>query len=890
MCHKRVASVNPKQKFKCHSVNKFLECAFFSSWKREMSHHCPLDKEKYPLSTQILNYYLQYGRNRNLERYLKPARSKSSSEGSLSVATNKYVSQLTKSLENLNVIHNLAEQKAQSDSEGRDQEKPPEDEEVKTAKEKEPESGRRKGKYQFVIDSNVNITIPLNPLNPPQTVDARQQTEALPSTSHQPIESMPAREMPLERKQPVSTSPTSSVISNKQRLEWDSLADIGYEYCSLTEAQMNAQEKAALMKFFTERGLQLNHPLILLSPNLAGVKKKESNEQEKREKPQKAITKINFNEGSFVQSTPLRQPVEEKSSQTIDKEFLSKSVQAEKSALQEQNSDEQTPRELTDLQETRGSFEFFAPALVKVQKNKENISPSSSIRSAVSRNSTGEELKAHISNYLASSKTDGDDFQRSLHKATSLISLLLDSKSISSGTKKELVKKIFEKLEKNYRKSLSNTRSDISTNTSGQSNSQHSRKFYVDEYQKSEFLKEWLKPLTHSTGEYEPPKIMAQSQPVSESSLKSHLSDKNDDSKVSRKSSAKSSAKYSVNGNGEGISKESLAKELQLLRIDQEIQHLNEIKKMIVEERSKKATVVDDPSFGLRDSTQNDGESILSLTGASSWNSHCNMKQFVKNRSKLKTPSDRSTEGRGDIPNSNNVSSVSSGKYYSEPVELNYQGKVASKTKNAITPHSTTFSSLSSDSRDLPSGTRATKSTLKSAQTQTYDSIGRINNAVMNRQQQTKLESIAYIITLDRGAVSRVKHVKEYLEENRPEFLCSANERKNQIELQRQERHRRNDEREKLLKAKTLPMHKLHSLLKPQRHSPKSNSSVVYKQRTRRKYNNLEEQVRKRELQKTKTYKENIKMIQLMFNKNLQRKALQGDTNIPHSKPIIKSI
>uniref|UniRef100_A0A7G3B488 ALMS motif domain-containing protein n=1 Tax=Lutzomyia longipalpis TaxID=7200 RepID=A0A7G3B488_LUTLO len=871
--------------------------------KLKMSHQCPLDKEKYPLSTQILNYYFKYGQNRNLEKYLKPARSKSSSEGSLSVAHNKYINQLTKSLENLNVLLNLGEKEA-AQEEGvaapqSAKEKSHEEEGKTPRKEKEPpESGRKKGKYQFVIDSNVNITIPLNPA---PIAEVRQHVEPLPGTSHQPIGNVAPPEMPLEGKQGVSTSPTSSVISNKQRLEWDSLADIGYEFCNLTETQMSSQEKAVLRKFFTERGLQLNHPLILLSPNIAGAKgsnvRKDGNDVERAPKPQKAVSKINFNEGEFSQSTPLRPPIahEEKSSQTTSKEFLSKSVQAEKSMLQEQNSEDQTPPQhpTGGLQETRGSFEFFGPP--RILQNKENISPTSSLKtsSSKSKNNTGDELRAHISSYLDSSQAE-DDFQRNLQRATSLITLLMDSKSISAGTKKDLVRKIFDKLAKSYR-SRSQSKSEISSNSR---TSEHSRRFYVDEFQKSEFLKEWLKPLTNSSGDYRAPEDASkpcsvvsqplskpQSQPVSEGSVRSQKTE----------TSRKSSAKFSGNADDQGVSKETLAKELQLLRIDQEIEHLRGIRKMILE-RSNRAQM--DPLQGIDD--QKYEESALSAAGTSSWNSHCNMKQFVKNRSKLKTPSDHSeaVESSGSIPNSQNISqSISSGKYYSEPVELNYQGKVVAKSKKSITPHSTTFSSLLSSSHDPLPAAPATaasvvpkRSTVKSAQTQTYDSIRGINNAVMNKQQQTKLESIAYIITLDRAADKRVKGVQEYLVENRPGFVCSANERKNQIELQRQERHRRNDEREKLLKAKTLPMHKLHSLLKPQRHSPKSNTSVIYKQKTRRKYNNLAEQIKKKEMEKTKTYRENIKMIQMMFNKNLQRKALHGETTIPHSVPVIKSI
>ncbi|GAB0092879.1 hypothetical protein DMENIID0001_079270 [Sergentomyia squamirostris] len=837
-----------------------------------MDHRCPLDKEKYPLSTQILNYYFKYGQHRNLERYLKPARSKSSSEGSLSVAPNKYVDQLTKSLENVSALHKQREQEEQAAE--KSAEKPVAGEKVSPKKDEE--TSRKKSKqYQFVIDSNVNITIPFNQ---PVTTDAKLQTEPVRAVTQSAVELTSAQDHP-KHQSVAPASPTSSVISNKQRLEWDSLGDVGYEFCNLTETQMKPEEKSVLQKFFTERGLQMNQPLILLSPNIKAPKHQaipgtSKEEEPKERKNLEKASQIDFEAGEFAQSTPKN--VQEQSSQTTLKEFLNKYVQAEKAKLQEKKDVPETSQSRTDLQETRGSFEFFGPALL--QTNKENISPSSTLKSNTSKNSSGEELRAHISSYLAASVRSGhDDFQQSLKRATSLVNLLMDSKSIPSVTKKELVKKIFEKLEKSYTKNQSASRSEISTSTN--SNSRQSRQFYVDEFQKSEFLKEWLKPLTNVSGEEKPQENLQSrksSRAISEASQKSLVEE----------ASRNSSRKINKSDQEAKIHEENIAKEIQLLRIEQEIKHLQEIRMKILEERTIPILI---ESESLRSAN-------LSLTNASSWNSHCNMKQF-KNRSKLKTPSDKSStrgllEGLRSLQISGNESSISSGKYYSEPIEINYQGNLPSKSKSSPTPHSTTISSVSRTQSATPSSSsQPVKAPLRSIQTQTYDSITTIVNPPVNKQQQTKLDSIAYIITLDKGADSRgVKHVQEYLVENHPEFVQSANERKTEIELQRQERQRRNHEREKMLKAKTLPITKLNSLLKPLRHSPKSNCSVIYKQRTRKKYHNLAEVVKKREMQKVKTYKENVKLLQMVFNKNLQRKTLQGEINIPHSKCVVKSI
>lgn len=65
-------------------------------------------------------------------------------------------------------------------------------------------------------------------------------------------------------------SPTSSVASAKVRLEWDSMADIGYnriiDFKSQSNSNLNTFEKSALTKFFAKRGLNFDDSLVILAP------------------------------------------------------------------------------------------------------------------------------------------------------------------------------------------------------------------------------------------------------------------------------------------------------------------------------------------------------------------------------------------------------------------------------------------------------------------------------------------------------------------------------------------------------------------------------------------------------------------------------------------------
>lgn len=65
-------------------------------------------------------------------------------------------------------------------------------------------------------------------------------------------------------------SPTSSIASAKVRLEWDSMADIGYnriiDFKSQSNSNLNTFEKSALTKFFAKRGLNFDDNLVILAP------------------------------------------------------------------------------------------------------------------------------------------------------------------------------------------------------------------------------------------------------------------------------------------------------------------------------------------------------------------------------------------------------------------------------------------------------------------------------------------------------------------------------------------------------------------------------------------------------------------------------------------------
>lgn len=67
----------------------------------------------------------------------------------------------------------------------------------------------------------------------------------------------------------VETSPASSIASAKTRLEWDSMADVGYkqiiDFKSKSNSNLSTFEKDALTKFFARRGLNFDDKLVIIA-------------------------------------------------------------------------------------------------------------------------------------------------------------------------------------------------------------------------------------------------------------------------------------------------------------------------------------------------------------------------------------------------------------------------------------------------------------------------------------------------------------------------------------------------------------------------------------------------------------------------------------------------
>lgn len=275
------------------------------------------------LSSTVLDYYYKYGQNRDLEKYLRLKRqstSKSSSDSSLKNFTGADSTsdsrRITKSMEKLD----LSGRKTHSEDDSarratkstdhvakssRDESKAKQstsdNKPIKIEKKTQQQfSGKSKSKsYNFNMESSIEINLPTNTSLPTlptmQTIDSiskptqtlqlessETQTEpfqirtAGPSTS---VEQTPPTATAVERKSDrkkstqenlPDTSPASSVASAKVRLEWDSMADIGYnriiDFKSQSNTNLTTFERSALTKFFAKRGLHFDDNLVILAP------------------------------------------------------------------------------------------------------------------------------------------------------------------------------------------------------------------------------------------------------------------------------------------------------------------------------------------------------------------------------------------------------------------------------------------------------------------------------------------------------------------------------------------------------------------------------------------------------------------------------------------------
>lgn len=251
------------------------------------------------LSSTILDYYHKYGRNRDLEKYLR-FRNRSSSGGSSIQLSPTDESRVGKSLENINILESCIEpekivQKSKSSDslnksarskEGTMEKPEPNsvaDNQLKLTSKKAVKS---KKKYNINMDTCIEITLPTQQL--PHSSQQQSTTPFDPLVQHdfsqQKIE-FETSETQTERIEfpktpnrseldatdiavrPSSVASSAASISNKQRLEWDSMADVGYHKSNENNNLKNLTEfeRKALKKFFASHGLNFDDEMVVFA-------------------------------------------------------------------------------------------------------------------------------------------------------------------------------------------------------------------------------------------------------------------------------------------------------------------------------------------------------------------------------------------------------------------------------------------------------------------------------------------------------------------------------------------------------------------------------------------------------------------------------------------------
>lgn len=288
--------------------------------------------KKSKLSSTVLDYYYKYGQNRDLEKYLRLKRCNSSKSSSDCSSTKNIEcnnlsgesERAAKSLEKLNLSDRKSKQKTGENRETKSsdnlsdnskatnsQTKKSDGHRIKIEKKtRETIKGKSKSKsYNLNLESSIEINLPPScsmPILPFQkenetnkqstqtffyeTTETQTEVYSPKRLEAKPLEMaseqkslekpiVPARisaPPPLVAEEPKSltdniqeSSPASSVASAKVRLEWDSMADIGYnkiiDFKSQSNSNLTTFEKNALTKFFAKRGLNFDDNLVIVA-------------------------------------------------------------------------------------------------------------------------------------------------------------------------------------------------------------------------------------------------------------------------------------------------------------------------------------------------------------------------------------------------------------------------------------------------------------------------------------------------------------------------------------------------------------------------------------------------------------------------------------------------
>ncbi|XP_058060302.1 uncharacterized protein LOC131210985 [Anopheles bellator] len=447
----------------------------------------------------IMQYYMQHGRNRDLEKYLRLRRlsnaTRSSSDGSLpgldelqrrtmGAGCAAERSGVGRSMENLSTLRKQAERQELAEGEQSlrnasgesaksvaksDAEQQPSASKGVTVREKkvEQKSGRN---FNFNLESVIEINLPPPPtisigpgltsvapitygqlasVQPVGAADAGKEPSRLvvhenstqtPGQEDAPIRPVVKPSVPAGNEDPLDStkdlSPGSSIASNRQKLEWDSLGDIGYDsserlqFCGA--ADLNETEKRCLQRYFARKGLTFDRSVVV-------VRHREGEKQRKMLPQDASIVLTN----PGAQSTPKVVPEDVvKSTQTtlhVNRARESRGIQVE---VEECKSDGRVEKavgteSLTMVSvDAAESFEFFPRSGQEMTSNGTTSAsmPSSTTSSSCATGADGTS---------ASLRPAFDD---EVKLGLTLYNSIRELTSMPTGVKESLIDKIFRKL------------------------------------------------------------------------------------------------------------------------------------------------------------------------------------------------------------------------------------------------------------------------------------------------------------------------------------------------------------------------------------------------------------------------------------------------------------
>lgn len=188
----------------------------------------------------------------------------------------------------------------------------------------------------------------------------------------------------------------------------------------------------------------------------------------------------------------------------------------------------------------------------------------------------------------------------------------------------------------------------------------------------------------------------------------------------------------------------------------------------------------------------------------------------------------------------------------------------------------------------------------------------RVNKNQHNKQQQIVPEPVAYVLTFESTSRSSNQpddpyyekestipdlHIpivdnrltlQQHLKNSCPKFVSHAEERRQCLQELNLLRKKRNEQRNKLfaLSSNTSLRTNLKYLSPPPLSSRRVFNTKTIKASTRRRYQQLPEVRRKDEINRQNKIKQSNRILTDMFNRNLQRHVLRGQTNLSNSMTV----